>query len=490
MKRIICAVLAVSYFHSSLVYADAADDFARQMDEAAAKYRKDIEAMVHLERTQIAPSHVKEGLVNAFALTQNGMAHHFDSINDDFAKLSAGSAALAEDVDAIIAASKDVNLESYQTIVRSASAASLHIQNAEQILADISERADVVERLASSRNGICEKIRNTIEAEMMDLESASSILNRTNRPPFQGINPSDFYTQSPLARGYALAAGSLTFVIAVYAYAAIEGVTIYQAVTTLFSLTAESSGIVLNGAGPGAIILFAVVAVAFIVGSQKVMHENEEMRKKRDRAIARLKASIEESQTYYRNNRVTSAELKAMAYGNCQEEHKELKADGKPGLVPAKNKSWNESIGNIRSTVKSLDFYVEYLTTTKAQIANLQEQARTLLAQKISADILKDHLTNTIDQERVIYGWTVYNETVKPIWTRFVSYSSSVGENCFELWLEKDARLQELNEAKNIVQGTVAGVKTDSSSLLSQLDLAVQMTKSNITSRVIRCLNF
>ncbi|MDQ3230288.1 MAG: hypothetical protein M3Q07_00580 [Pseudobdellovibrionaceae bacterium] len=490
MKKVISSILIVSSLNSNILFADAADDFARQMDEAAAKYRKDMQALVHLERTQIAPSHVKEGLVNAFALTQNGMAHHFLSINDDFAKLSSGSEALAEAADAIIAASKDVDLESYQTIVRSAAAALLHIQNAEQILADINERADVVEKLASNRNGICEKIRNTIEAEMMDLESASSILNRTNRPPFQGINPEDFYTQSPLARGYALAAGSLTFVLAVYAYAAIEGVTIYQAVTTLFSLTAGPNSVLLNGTGPGAIILFAVVAVAYIVGSQKVMHENAEMRKKRDKAIARLKASIEESQAYYRDNRVTSAELKAMAYANCQEEIKELKADGNQGLVAAKNKSWSESIGKIRSTVKSLDSYIEYLATTKAQIATLQDQAKTLLSEKISADILKDHLTKTIDQERVIYGWTLYNETVKPIWTRFVSYSSSVGENCFELWLEKDARLQELNEAENIVKGTVAGVKADSSSLLSQLDLAVEMTKSNINSRVNRCLNF
>ena len=490
MKRIVCSVLIISCLHSALAYADAADDFVRQMDAAAVKYQKDIEALVTLERTRIAPSHVKEGLVNAFALTQNGMSHHFTSINDDFVKLSQESDALAKAVNDITTASKDVNLENYEKVIRSSSTASLHIQNAELILADIAERASVVEKLAHSKDGICEKIRNSIEPEMMTLESASSIMDRTNRPPFQGTNPNDFYTQSPLARGYSLASGSITFVIAVYAYAVVHDISVYQAITTLFSVTSGEGSILLNGSGPGAIILFAVVAVAYVVGSQQVMHENRVARDKRDKAVSRLKRSIEESQKYYREHRITSSELKAMSFTNCLDEFEEIKADGTPGIIATKTRGWNEAIEKVRSTVKDLEPYVEYLKTTQVQIGLLQNQAQTLFSEKIGAEILKEHRMQTIEQERVTYGWTLYNETLKPIWKRFVSYSSSVDENCFELWLERDVRIQELEEAKRIVQGTVAGVKSGAEDLLSQLDLAVQMTRRSINSRVERCSNF
>lgn len=254
MKKLISILLCLSYLNSSIVKAAPIDDFENQVNQAIEDYRQTIEQFLALEKSRIAPTHVTQGITNAFALTQSGIDLHIKGMNSDFITIAEESKNLNSHLEAIRTAANSVTIDGYQILLSHKYAAEVSIARIRSLHESIQGRLKAAEALMKGKNGFCENLSKRLDPEKISLDSASEIVSRIPIPPYQGIDPKAFFSQSPTARGAAILSGTATFIAGVFLYSVIQDVSIMAAANSLFAFTIEGGNILLAGNGWGAVI--------------------------------------------------------------------------------------------------------------------------------------------------------------------------------------------------------------------------------------------
>lgn len=488
MRRLISILICIAYLNSTIVQADPIDDFEREVTEAIERYRRDINQLMALERFSLAPSQVKEGIVNGFALTQLGLKQHIDGINSDYVSMFIESQSLNASLEEVRKASTQLTLDGFQNLLAHKSAALLSASRMKALHANIQNRMQVIRSLVKSKDKMCERLSERMDPNHLPLESASIFVRRLNFSDYAGTDLNNFYAESPFARGYALVAGAVTFIAGVYLYSVAYPMTMYAAAKILFALGVNNAGVSVTGTGYGAVIIFAVVAVAIIVGRIAADHENEVVRERRERALTKLIKEIDSIQNGYRQNRLSKTEFQALGLKLCQEESLEVKPDGKPGMQYKKDKEWAELVTSLETTTGNLTGLYKDLDETERNLATLAKQQEDFLKAQVSAEIVSSMVKKSIDQHTVAGGWTLYNENMKPIWTRFTSFYAANMSDCLALLTEADLRTSEVLAAENLVKDSVKETGTLKVDLISQVDKSSKMIRDSIANRMASCL--